>query len=206
MRRPLALRIWGDISRQRSLVFAFSSLLIAVPLGIASLPRTASVLVLNHPRRADAIVVATGDVYRDDLYYRNALHLLHSNYGRHLLLPADASGQHPDTEADEAENFIETTAGTQRESVSVCPENNDEYGSVDKCLGVLHAHTVLLVTPAVESRRLLMLYERHLPEYSWYVAAVPDPSVFGDRWWSNRQWAKAYVENVQRLIYSAARQ
>lgn len=187
-------------SRRIVAVLLFAAM---VASGIIALRQSARIIVLNRPRPADVILIVTSDPYSDDLYYRRALQLLGQHYGQSVLLPADATGTPGQTEADEARSFIDATAGAQRGRVAVCPEGDDEYRSVDACLNRLHARTVLMVAPAPESRRSFLLYQDHLPNYSWYVAAIADPTTFGTRWWSNRQWAKSYVESLQRLVIAS---
>lgn len=92
-----------------------------------------------------------------------------------------------------------------RDKTIVCPEGADEFEGLGKCLDRFHARSVLMVVPAPESRRCFLRYKEHLPQYSWSVAAVEAPTVFGERWWSNRRWAKAYVEGLQHLVYAELR-
>ena len=201
----LLRRIRSSHFARRALILA-SIVAIALVSAVVALPYTSRIVVVNDRTAADVVLVVAVKPYRDDIYYFRALGLLGQHYGRHLLFPADASGDAGRTEADEAQTFIATTAGAQRGNASVCPVQDDEYQAVRSCLEALHARTVLMVVPAPESRRVLMLYREHLPNYVWHVAAVTDPSKFGTRWWSNREWAKGYVEGLQRLIYTAVRQ
>ena len=174
-----------------------------VLLGIVALPESARLVVLNYRKPADVIVITVSNPYADDLYYWRALRLLDNHYGKYVVLPADASGTAGETEADEARTFIDATAGPHRARVSVCPETDEQFRSLDTCLARLHARTVLMVAPAPESRRSFRLYRKRLPQYSWYVAAIPDPAMFENKWWSNRQWAKSYVDSLQRLVFGS---
>ncbi|MGH9642321.1 MAG: hypothetical protein ACRD3Q_07825, partial [Terriglobales bacterium] len=192
-------------ARRRKVLIAVGVLGIVLG-GLACLPLTAGMVVLNRPHAADVIVVALAPGrYHTDLYYYRAVQMLSRSYGDHLLFPADATGDPGHTEADEARRFIQTTGGQLVSKISVCPEGPDEFQSLDRCLTRLNAHTVLMIAPASESRCSLMLYKDRLPNYSWSVAAVTDPAIFGSRWWSNRRWAKTYVEGLQRLIYTSLR-
>ena len=164
--------------------------------------RSAGILVLNRPTPADVILVINTNKYRDDLYYYRASGFLANHYGKYVLLPADATGYPGQTEADAARAFIEQTAGAMRDHIVVCPVGADEFQALNKCLDRFHAHKVLMVAPAPESRRCFMRYKTHLPQYSWSVAAVEAPAVFEEHWWSNRRWAKAYMEGLQHLIYA----
>jgi hypothetical protein len=197
-------RCISHAQRHRRLALVLPAFVVAVVGVTIALPHSAGIVVLNRPKPADVIIVAVTDPYYDDLYYQRAVQLLARNYGKYVLLPADATGD--PSEATEARAFIDRTAGAQRPRVLVCPEGTDEFQSLGKCLDRLHARTVLMVAPAPVSRSSLMLYKDRLPGYSWSIAAVSDPAAFGNRWWSNRQWAKAYVEGLQRLVSTAIRQ
>lgn len=189
-------------SRLGTLAKVLSVLSVILVCALLALAHSASILVVNHPKPADVIVVATTEGYYDDVYYYNAKRLLEARYGDVLLLPADGSGDPGHTEADQARAFVAQTAGAMRGKIFVCPVGDDEFQGLRQCLERLHARKVLMVAPAPESRRCFITYKDHLPQYSWSVAAVEAPKAFGKRWWSNRRWAKAYVEGLQRLIYA----
>lgn len=195
-------RSGSEIVRFRVVARALAVCVVILLCVLYAFSRSAGILVLNRPKPADVILVMNTDPYRDDLYYYRAAGFLANHYGKYLVLPADATGDPGHTEADEARAFVQQTAGAMRDHVFVCPVRADEFHALDKCLDRFHARKVLMVAPAPESRRCFMRYKAHLPQYSWSVAAVEAPAVFEDHWWSNRRWAKAYIEGLQHLIYA----
>lgn len=160
-------------------------------------------LVVNTPRKADAIVVLAGG--RDDNRYYKGLELLRAGYAPTMFVDANEDVKHfghPDTEY--VQKFIQESAGADVARVKVCPEREDstitESLYVARCLQADGAHSILLVTSDFHTRRALSVFQKFLPEYPVSVAAAPDVR-FGTRWWQHREWAKMTLEEWEKLIF-----
>jgi uncharacterized SAM-binding protein YcdF (DUF218 family) len=60
---------------------------------------------------------------------------------------------------------------------------------------------VLLVTSDFHTRRAFSIVRSRLPQYHWSVAAVSDPTIFGQPWWHNREWAKTALYEWEKLVW-----
>jgi uncharacterized SAM-binding protein YcdF (DUF218 family) len=161
-------------------------------------------LVVEQLHKADVIVVLGGDI--NDQRYWKGIDLLRSGYGRELFVDAvDQTTIYGRTYADWARKFVEESSLAQPGPVNVCPIGEDstlgETKYVYACLTRAHAKSVLLVTSDYHSRRALSIFQNRLPMYTWYVAVADDPTQFGARWWTRRQWAKRAVEEWERLLW-----
>ncbi len=162
------------------------------------------ILVIDQPKKSDAIVVLAGDS-GDDRYWRGR-ELLRAGYGRSLLLDASEDysiyGRKP---ADLAAHFIEDTIGDARGHIVVCPIAQDstltETIYVRRCLEQQNARSVLLVTSDYHTRRAYSIFSHRLPEYRWSVAAARDDYTFGEKWWRKREWAKTALAEYARLLW-----
>lgn len=167
-------------------------------------PHAGSFLVVEHLHKADVIVVLGGDT--NDRRYWKGNELLHSGYGRELFVDEmDQEIIFGHTYAEWAQKFVAETDPGQTANVKVCPIGEDstvgETKYVQACLVDAHAKSVLLVTSDYHTRRALSTFESRLPIYTWYVAAADDPTQFGVRWWTHREWAKRAAEEWERLLW-----
>jgi uncharacterized SAM-binding protein YcdF (DUF218 family) len=161
-------------------------------------------LVIEQPKKSDAIVVVEGD--RDDVRYWRGMELLRAGYAPALLLDASHDTSiYGRKRTDLAAQFIQSTAGAFRDHVLVCPiaENSTlaETKYVRRCLEKQGARSVLLVTSDYHTRRAYSIFTHRLPQYQWSVAAAHDNYVFGENWWLNREWAKTALMEYQRLFW-----
>ena len=162
-------------------------------------------LIVNNPEKSDAIIVLGGDV--NDVRYRHGLELLRAGYGQHLIVDVLELRLYGHSTADLARDFIEQTAGERRLQVSVCPirfdSTKEETGEVAGCLARLQPppHSVLLVTSDYHTRRALSIFRSRLPYYHWSAAATTDAYAFGLPWWKEREWAKSYLLECQKLLF-----
>jgi uncharacterized SAM-binding protein YcdF (DUF218 family) len=161
-------------------------------------------LIIEQLHKADVIVVLGGDV--NDQRYWKGIDLLRSGYGRELLVDAvDQTTMFGHTYVDWARKFVEETSSGRPEIVKVCPIGEDstvgETKYIQACLADAHAKSVLLVTSDYHTRRALSIFRNRLPMYAWYVAAAHDPTQFGVRWWTRREWAKRTAEEWQKLLW-----
>jgi uncharacterized SAM-binding protein YcdF (DUF218 family) len=162
-------------------------------------------LVVNHPEQSDLIVVLAGD--HNDLRYWRGLELLREGYGLRMLVDAPDDLVYGRTYAQYAADFVAESAGDKRPQISICTITNDstvqETSDVRRCLAEVNPapKSVLLVTNDFHTRRALSIFRERLPQYHWSSAAVSDTERFGEPWWTNREWAKVYVNESEKLAW-----
>src|SRR5579862_5919781 len=162
-------------------------------------------LIVNNPRKSDAIVVLAGS--EADTRYWRGMQLLRSGYGQHLFLDAFTGFDFGHSLTDLARDFVARTAGANAPQVSVCPvegdSTKDEAPQVGACLQRLQPapRSVILVTDDYHTHRALAIFRNRLPQYRWTVAAANNPARFGTPWWKHREWAKTYLTESEKLLW-----
>ena len=163
-----------------------------------------SYLVVNNPEKSDAVVVLAGS--EPDNRYWKGMELLRSGYAQHLVLDATTGVTYGHSYADLAADFVARTAPTLAQ-VSVCPipgdSTKEEAAQVGDCLKRLQPppHSVIVATDDYHTRRALSILRDRLPQYQWSAAAARNGFLFGQPWWSNREWAKTCLTEWQKLIW-----
>jgi uncharacterized SAM-binding protein YcdF (DUF218 family) len=175
---------------------------------ILGIENAASFLRVSDPDRADVIVVLAGGP--DDSRYLRAVDLMKSGYAGRIALDAEEGGEkYGKSNAQLARDFLERI---HAENTEVVPVYNDStYGEteeVSRFLAPLKVSSVLIVTSDYHTRRALSIFEERLPQYHWSVAGAYAPfangeteRLFGDNWWRNRRWAKAILDEWEKLIW-----
>ena len=162
-------------------------------------------LIVNDAQKSDAIVVLAGDQV-DQRYWR-ALDLLRGGYGHHLLVDAGTGQVYGQSYLDLAASFIARTAGENASQVSICTVKGDstkeEAPQVGECLAKLQPppHSVVLVTSDYHTRRALSVFRQRLPQIRWTAGATRNDFLFGQPWWENREWAKTYLTECEKLLW-----
>lgn len=180
-----------------------TGLLIALLLiGIAWLVlRGGEFLVVDKPQHADLIVVLAGET---EVRPARALQLLRQGYAPRILLDVPANAKVYDLEETQlAEGYIRKEP--EAEAIGVCPivglSTRDESRDVGECVKADKPKKILIVTSDFHTRRSLSIFRRQLRGIEFSTAAASDPTQFGARWWSRRQWAKTFVDEWLRLIW-----
>jgi uncharacterized SAM-binding protein YcdF (DUF218 family) len=162
-------------------------------------------LIVNNPEKSDAIVVLGGDA-ADQRYWRG-MGLLREGYARHMLVDATTGITYGHSYVDLAKDYVAHTAGPYASQVSVCPIVGDstkiEATQVDACLQSLQPppHSVIIATDDYHTRRALSIFRKELPQYQWTAAAAQADFLFGLPWWKNREWAKTYLTEWEKLLW-----
>jgi uncharacterized SAM-binding protein YcdF (DUF218 family) len=162
-------------------------------------------LIINNPEKSDAIVVLGGDS-ADQRYWRG-MELLRAGYARHLFVDATTGITYGHSFVDLAKEYVSHTAGANAPQVSVCPIIGDstkiEAKQVDGCLQTMQPppHSVIIATDDYHTRRALSIFRTELPQYQWTAAAAKADFLFGIPWWKNREWAKTYLTEWQKLLW-----
>jgi hypothetical protein len=184
---------------RKSLWILALSVLAGLSLGLAA--KAGSFLIVDAPRRSDAILVLAGETDRRP---QRALELLSQGYGRRVVLDVPTNAKlYEFTQIELAQKYIEDLP--QPAPVSICPINGlstkDESRDAENCLQREGAKSVLIVTSDFHTRRALEVFRREFPEREYSVAAARNDQGFGSRWWTHRQWAKTFVDEWLRLIW-----
>jgi uncharacterized SAM-binding protein YcdF (DUF218 family) len=162
-------------------------------------------LVVNNAERSDAIVVLAGS--GADARYWRGMDLLRTGYGQHLVLDAVVGVSYGHSMIDLAHDFVNRTAGANASQVSVCPVEGDstkeEAPQVNTCLQQLQAppRSAILVTDDYHTRRALSIFRNRMPQYHWTAAAARNFYLFGQPWWKQREWAKTYLTESEKLLW-----
>jgi hypothetical protein len=159
------------------------------------------ILVVDDPKPSDVIVSLAGETDRRP---QRAVELLQRGYGRAAVIDVPAGVNiFGFSEEHLAQSYIRDLPGPS--SVRVCSivglSTRDESHDFAKCLGADGAHSVLIVTSDFHTRRALSIFRHEFPRQNFSVAAVPDASEFGTRWWTHRQWAKTCFYEWIRLLW-----
>jgi hypothetical protein len=192
----------GELVRpgaRKSLWILALSVLAGLSLGLAA--KAGSFLIVDAPRRSDAILVLAGETDRRP---QRALELLSQGYGRRVVLDVPTNAKlYEFTQIELAQKYILDLP--QPAPVSICPINGlstkEESREAEKCLQREGAKSVLIVTSDFHTRRALGVFRREFPERECSVAAARNDEGFGSRWWTHRQWAKTFVDEWLRLIW-----
>ena len=61
--------------------------------------------------------------------------------------------------------------------------------------------SVIIATDDYHTRRALSIFRTELPQYRWTAAAARAEFLFGLPWWKNREWAKTYLTEWEKLLW-----
>jgi hypothetical protein len=175
--------------------------LVVAGLVVGLAAKAGSFLVIDSPRRSDAILVLAGETDRRP---QRALELLYEGYGRRVVLDVPNNAKlYEFTEIQLAQKYIQDLP--QAASISICAidglSTKDEAKEAERCLQQEDAKSVLIVTSDFHTRRALEIFRREFPGVEFSVAAARNDEGFGTRWWTHRQWAKTFVDEWLRFIW-----
>ena len=161
------------------------------------------ILVVEKPRKADAIVVVGGE---GNLRVQRGLQLLQEGYAPRLVITARTTWHlFAWTEADLARQFVQQLEPGLAQATSVVKITAqctwEEAAEIKEFLNQVGARSALLVTSQYHSRRALSIFRRMLPGIDCGIIAVPEPYQFGIHWWQHREWAKRTFHEWIRLLW-----
>jgi uncharacterized SAM-binding protein YcdF (DUF218 family) len=176
---------------------------IVLVFGMALFEKSGEYLVMDQPAHADVMVVLAGDI--NDRRFFRGLELLRQGYAPRMLVDANSDmiffGRTPALLEDQWIRSLNLNV----DQVQVCPTQGDstdeETRYISQCLHTDQISTVLLVTSDFHTRRALSTVKRRLPKYRWSIAASRDDSVFNEKWWRRREWAKTAFLEWTKLIW-----
>jgi uncharacterized SAM-binding protein YcdF (DUF218 family) len=180
-------------------------LLLFTILGVVLGSQAGSWLIVDHPKKADLIVVLAGETEQRPA---RGLQLLSLGFAPRMLLDTPAATQiYRWSQLELAQQYLSGLA--QAPALAVCPipglSTKEEAGDVARCLaasGVLsQVHSILLVTSEFHTRRALTVFRHEIPNVEFSVAAAYDPAQYGTQWWQHRQWAKTFFNEIVRVLW-----
>jgi DUF218 domain-containing protein len=159
------------------------------------------ILVVDAPQPSDLILVLAGETVHRPAH---ALELLHSGYGKRMLIDVPAEGKiYEFSQLDLAQKYVRDLPDSA--AVSICPiyglSTREETHDVEKCLSVENGTSILIVTSDFHTRRALSIFRREIRGKSFSVGAAHNSTEFGSRWWTHRQWAKTCTDEWLRTIW-----
>lgn len=163
--------------------------------------QAARFLVVDKPEKSDAIVVLAGETKGRP---ERAFDLLRQGMAPRLFLDAEAAEVVYNVPLSEiAQKFIASQPNASQMSVCVIDglSTAGETTDVARCIASLNPHHLLLVTSDYHSRRALSIFSHRLPQYQWSVAAARNPVIFGDAWWTHREWAKTTFDEWTKFLW-----
>jgi uncharacterized SAM-binding protein YcdF (DUF218 family) len=177
------------------------ALLFIAGLAVGLAAKAGSFLIVDTPRRSDAILVLAGETDRRP---QRALELLSQGYAHRVVLDVPNNAKlYEFTQIELAQKYIQDLP--QAAAISICAidglSTKDEAKEAEKCLQREDAKSVLIVTSDFHTRRALEIFRREFPGREFSVAAARNDEGFGSRWWTHRQWAKTFVDEWLRLIW-----
>src|SRR5215831_20902318 len=196
MRRDSLLRI-SRVSRAVSTWIALLVLVLLVSFAL----NAGRILVVDAPQPSDLILVLAGET---DHRPAHALELLRQGLGKRVLIDVPADVKIYDTlQLHVAENYVQSLP--ESASVRICPivglSTREETRDVQNCLTPEDGSRILIVTSDFHTRRALSIFRHQLRDKAFSIAASHEPTEFGTRWWSHRQWAKTCVGEWTKVIW-----
>lgn len=163
--------------------------------------RAGRILIIDAPQSSDLILVLAGETDRRPAH---ALELLHQGYGKRVLIDVPADTMiYEFSQLDLAQRYVRDLPDSAL--VSICPihglSTREESHDVEKCLSAQDGMRILIVTSDFHTRRALSIFRHELRGKSFSIAASHDPTEFGSRWWTHRQWAKTCAGEWLRTIW-----
>lgn len=202
-KRWLSGAIWGErletMKTRKSRFWIYVLILCVVSAGL--LANAGRMLVVDAPQKSDLILVLAGETEQRPA---RALELLQQGYAPGILVDVPATGSiYGFPVMQLAEKYVDHLP--QAGLVKICPivglSTRDETHDVEKCLAHEEVKRILIVTSEFHTRRALSIFRHELPDKSFSIAAAYDPTEFGVRWWSHRQWAKTFLDEWMRVAW-----
>jgi hypothetical protein len=180
-------------------------LLVFAIFGIVLASQVGSWLIVDHPQKADLIVVLAGETERRPA---RGLQLLGQGFAPRMLLDTPAATKiYRWSQLELAQQYL--SGLPQAPALAVCPipglSTKEEASDVARCLAapgaISQVHSILLVTSEFHTRRALSTFRREIPNVEFSVAAAYDSTQYGTQWWQHRQWAKTFFSEIVRVLW-----
>lgn len=198
--------------RRRSRTIASLGLLVFVAV-VATLRWGGDLLVSSDslPAHADAIVVLTGSTYGEQARREEAVRLLREERADRLVLSAPQIMYLGEWIPDLMRRYVERFYGVeQARRVVLCPQKADstreEAEALRPCLERRGWRTVVVVTSNYHTRRASHIWRKVCkaadPPFRISVHGVPDGDFESRGWWRRRRYAKTFLGETIKLVWT----
>lgn len=161
------------------------------------------------PARAEAAVVLAGSATASEARRAEALRLLQQGRVENVLLDVGKVSLWGEWVPDLARRHLLNTFGQEAAArVALCEMNADstaeELLALRGCLHERGWRSVVLVTSNYHTRRVRLIARRTLdnPSLTFAVHGVADGDFEAETWWRRRRYAKTWLEETTKLLWS----
>lgn len=165
------------------------------------------------PAKADAAIVLEGSLIGERARLAGAMQLLRQGVPERVLVSLPPTSYWGDPVAPMARHFLETNYGHDlADRVDFCevgPEVDStlqEARAIDRCIQEHHWKSIVVVTSNYHTRRAGIIWRKVMrkvnPSLQITVFGVSDPEFQADGWWRKRLWAKTWLLEFSKLIWT----
>jgi uncharacterized SAM-binding protein YcdF (DUF218 family) len=165
------------------------------------------------PAKVDAAIVLEGSLLGERVRLAGAMQLLRQGVPGRVLVSLPPTSYWGDSVAPMARHFLETNYGHDlADRVDFCevgPEVDStlqEAGAINRCIQEHRWKSILVVTSNYHTRRAGIIWHKVMrklnPSVQISVYAVSDPEFQADGWWRKRLWAKTWLLEFSKLIWT----
>jgi uncharacterized SAM-binding protein YcdF (DUF218 family) len=201
--------------RGRKLRWLGVFLVVVIVFGIVTLHWGGDLLVKDDPLPAhvDAAIVLEGSMIGERARLLGAVALAQQNVAERILLPLPAEGYWGEPIPPMARHFLEANYGPELAGrVDFCIMDRDvdstmqEAQALEGCIRERHLQSAAIVTSTYHTRRAGIIWRKvmrqDIPSLQLWVHGVNDPEFQADGWWQRRLWAKTWLMEVTKLIWT----
>lgn len=170
-------------------------------------------LILSEPfpRHTRVAVALSGAYDAQQARAAEAMRLLQQGRTDYVMLSVGRVSLYGQWVPDMARRYVENEYGKDlSQRVVLCAKNAGstaaEAVALRQCLEQLDWHSVVVVTSNYHTRRTRMLWEQALadadPPFTLAVHGVSDGEFQPQGWWRSRRYAKTWILEVMKLVWS----
>jgi hypothetical protein len=165
------------------------------------------------PTHVDGAVVLEGSLIGERVRLAGAMELLRQGVPERVLLTIPPTSYWGEPVPPMARHFLETTYGPDlAERVDFCDvgagvdSTLQEAQAIDRCIQDHRWKSVVIVTSNYHTRRAGIIWRRVMrkrnPSLEISVHGVDDPEFQANGWWRKRLWAKTWLMEFMKLIWT----
>ena len=165
------------------------------------------------PANVDAAVVLEGSLVGERARLAGAMQLLRQGIPERVLLTLPPASYWGEPVPPMARHFLEANYGSDlAQRVDFCSVGADvdstlqEAQAIDRCIQDHHWKSVVVVTSNYHTRRAGIIWRRVMkkqnPALQINMHGVDDPEFQARGWWQKRLWAKAWLLEFTKLIWT----
>jgi uncharacterized SAM-binding protein YcdF (DUF218 family) len=165
------------------------------------------------PQHADVAVILEGSMQSENVRLSGAMQLLQEGVSDRVLLAIPPASYWGVPVPPMARHFLETNYGASLAGrVDFCEitgdvdSTQDEAYAIGKCIRSHSWTSVLVVTSNYHTRRAGIIWRKVMksedPTLQIWVHGVDDPNFQAQGWWRKRAWAKTWLMEFSKLIWT----